>query len=57
MRRTKPSFGHVQMEYQLPALFKRTVKEFEDADAAHRAAEKEYNQVNGDADATASVKP
>jgi len=45
------------MEYQLPALFKRTVKEFEDADAAHRAAEKEYNQVNGDADATASVKP
>lgn len=44
------------MEYHLPALFKRTVKEFEDADASHQAAEKDYNQVKGDADATASVK-
>ena len=44
------------MEYHQPALFKRAMKEFEDADAAHRAADKEYTRVKGDADLTAPVK-
>ena len=56
MRRTKPSFGHVEMDYQLTALFKRAVKEFEEADAAHRATEKEYDRVKGDQDSTVGVK-
>lgn len=44
------------MDYRLVAVFKRAVKEFEDADAVHQRAEEEYDRVKDHQDPTESVK-
>jgi hypothetical protein len=44
------------MDYQLLAVFKRAVKEFEDADKAHHRAEEEYARVEHHEDLTESVR-
>lgn len=44
------------MDYRLLAVFKRSVKEFEDADAAHQRAEKDYARVKEHQDPTDGVR-
>jgi len=46
MKRKGPSFGHVQVQYRLDIVFKRAVKEFQEADAATEKTEKEYEAKN-----------
>jgi hypothetical protein len=56
MKRTKPSFGHAEMDYRLLAVFKRAAKQFEEADVAHQRSEKEYDRVKDNPDPIESVK-
>ena len=43
MKKSKPSFGHVQIDYRLGILFTRAVADFKEADAESNRVEKEYN--------------
>src|ERR1035438_4547527 len=56
MKRTKPSFGHAEMDYRLLSVFKRAAKQFEEADVAHQRSEKEYVRVKDNPDPIESVK-
>ena len=48
MKRKGPIFGHVQVEYRLDALFRRAVKEFQEADSEAKATSKEYESKNNE---------
>ncbi len=46
MKRAGPTFGHVQVDYRLGSIFKRAIKEFQEADAAREKIEQEYEGKN-----------
>lgn len=45
MKRKGPTFGHSQVDYRLGNIFKRAVKEFQEADAAREKIDKEYENA------------
>jgi hypothetical protein len=55
MKRSKPTFGHVQMDYHLKHLVTRVAEEFHAADAAYKLAQQQFDQGKGQDD-SGSIK-
>lgn len=56
MKRKGPAFGHSQVDYRLGNIFKRAAKEFEEADAADKAVEDEYQRAKGTLNPLESIR-
>jgi hypothetical protein len=51
VKRKGPTFGHSQVDYRLGNIFKRAVKEFQEADSIEGKAAKDYDSKNDDVSA------
>lgn len=54
-RRRKPTFGHAEVDYRLREIFERTANKFQEADAADKQLESEYEGTKATLDSNRSV--